>query len=67
MSRLSGFVPINFSLAGKLLVAAGVIGLILSALARFTNLQALPSVVTYMSIVAIPLGFYVIWAARKAE
>lgn len=67
MSRYSGFVPINFPLAGKLLAAAGVIGLILSAVTRFTNLQSLPSVITYMSLVAIPLGFYVFWAAPKAE
>lgn len=67
MSRSSGFVPINFRLGGKLLLAAGVLGLLFTGLAALTKLRAMPPLIIYASLAAIPLGLYMIFVVPRED
>jgi hypothetical protein len=61
MSRSSGFVPIKFRLAGKILLLVGVAGLLLTGLAGISGWFVVPSMVLYMSLAAIPISLYLIF------
>ncbi|MGD2252322.1 MAG: hypothetical protein PVF70_05330 [Anaerolineales bacterium] len=65
MSQLSGFVPIRFRIAGKLLLILGAIGLVLVGIAQLTAWFALPSAVWIASLVMLAVGLYLIWIARR--
>jgi hypothetical protein len=60
MSQQSGFVSIRFRLAGKLLLAAGFIGLSLAGIGALSGWFELPSMILYMSLAAIPISIYII-------
>lgn len=61
MSRSSGFVPIKFRLAGKILLLVGAAGLLLAGLAGISGWFVVPSMVLYMSLAAIPISLYLIF------
>lgn len=65
MSQLSGFVPIRFRIAGRLLLSIGAIGLVLVGVAQFTGWFALPSAVWIASLVMIAVGLYLIWIGHR--
>jgi hypothetical protein len=67
MSRFSGFIPINFRLAGKLLFIAGVIGLVLAGADSLSSMFSIPSLIIYLSLAAILAGLYMIFLGPKEE
>lgn len=65
MSRQSGFVPIQFHIAGKLLLVLSGIGLLAAAVAKLTAWFAFPSMALIMSLIAIPIGLYLVLVAPR--
>lgn len=67
MSQDSGFVPIRFHLAGRLLLALGVIGLILIGVSTLTGWFTLPSAVLILSLLLIVVSLYILIVAPKDD
>lgn len=60
MSRDSGFVPIRFHIAGRLLLLLGALGLVAVAIGALTGWFSLPSAILYVSLAAVPIGLYLL-------
>lgn len=60
MSRESGFVPIRFHIAGRVLLLLGAVGLTAAATGALTGWFSLPSVILYASLAAVPVGLYLV-------
>ena len=67
MSRRSGFVSIQFQVAGKILVAIGLIGSGMAVMSSLGQMFTLPLVVTLGSLVAVVLGLYLIFVVPREE
>jgi hypothetical protein len=65
VSQRSGFVPIRFRVAGKLLLILGAIGLVLVGIAQLSGWFALPSLVWIASLAMLVVGLYLIWVGRR--
>lgn len=58
MNRPAGFVPVNYRLAGKLLLILGIIGLLATGVGALTGWFRLPRVILIVSIALIPVSLY---------
>lgn len=67
MNRPAGFVPVNYRLAGKLLLILGGIGLITSVVDALTGWFGLPKIVPIVSLVLIPVSLYLLFIVPKEE
>jgi len=65
MSKLSGFVPIDFRRAGYLLLVTGIICLLLAGIASLTGWFILPQGVLVFGLVAIVISLYIILVSPK--
>lgn len=65
MSHPSGFVPIPFHLAGKVLCAMGIMGLGIALISRISQWFSLPSGIVYISIAFIVVGLYLIFVVPE--
>lgn len=63
MSQFSGFMPINFKLAGRILFVLGILGLIAVGISMITGWFTLPSLVGVFSLVMILVSLYLIFVA----
>lgn len=61
MSQFSGFVAINFQLAGKILLVLGTVGLVAVGVSKLTGWFTLPSVVVIFGLVMILASLYLIY------
>ncbi|MBU1130693.1 hypothetical protein KJ840_00995 [Patescibacteria group bacterium] len=62
---MSGFVPINFNLVGKVLLPLGIIFLLSKIISYFTKWFNIPNVLLFMGIGFIIIGLYLIFVAPK--
>ena len=67
MSRDSGFVPIRFNLAGKMLLVMGIIGLVVMGIDTLTGWFSLPSIILIVSAIMILVSLYLIVLPREKE
>ena len=67
MSQSSGFVPIKFHIAGKVLLVLGILGLILVGVSLLTGWFTLPPAVWILSGVAILLSLYLIFVVPREK
>jgi hypothetical protein len=67
MNRPAGFVPINYRLAGKLLLILGGIGLLATGVDALTSWFGLPTIVLIVSLVLIPVSLYLLFVVPKEE
>jgi hypothetical protein len=67
VSQFSGFVPINFRVAGIFLLIMGTTGLILVSISAITGWFALPSAVLITSLAAIPVSLYLFYIATREK
>ena len=67
MKHLPGFVPVNFYLAGKILLFIGIIGLVLFGISKITGWFVLPQVVLPFSLVTIPVSLYLIFVVPREK
>jgi hypothetical protein len=65
MNRPAGFIPINYRLAGKLLLIVGGIGLLVTGVDALTGWFRLPTVVFIVSLVSIPISLYLLKVPKK--
>ena len=65
VSQSSGFVPIRFHLAGKLLLILGLIGIVCYGIDALTGWFALPSAVLIVSLIFIPVSLYLIFVVPR--
>ena len=67
MKPFSGFVPINFKLAGRWVLLIGIIGLIVVAVSWLSDWFVVPSVVVIMSLAFIPISLYLMYVVPKED
>jgi hypothetical protein len=67
MNQPSGFVPIQFHMAGRILLVIGIIGIVLFTVARLTGWFALPPAILGVSIVVILVSLYLIFVVPREE
>lgn len=67
MSQDSGFVPIRFRLAGRLLLTLGVIGLLLVGASALTGWFTLPPAVLILSLLLIAVSVYILIVSPKDD
>jgi hypothetical protein len=68
VDQFSGFVPIRFRVAGKLLLGLSSLGFILTIVSRMTGWFALPAVVGMSSLILLLIGLYMFYlASRESE
>ena len=65
MNRPAGFVPVNYRLAGKLLLILGIIGLLATGVDALTDWFELPRVVVIVSLVFIPVSLYLLIVPKE--
>jgi hypothetical protein len=65
MSKFSGFVPIQFRIAGYLFLITGIICLLLVGLARLSGWFILPQAILVYGLIAIPVSLYLIFVPPK--
>lgn len=67
MSKPAGFVPIQFHLAGRILLAIGIIGLVSFGISTLTGWFALSPVTLGVSIALILVSLYLIFVVPREE
>ena len=67
MNRPAGFVPINYRIAGKVLLILGLIGLLVTGVDAITGWFGLPKVILIVSVVLIPVSLYLLFVVPKEE
>ena len=65
MSRQTGFVPIPFHFVGKILLAIGVIGSVITLVSNISRWYSLPFIVALFSVAAIIVGLYLIFVVPR--
>ncbi len=65
MSQRSGFVPIRFHLAGKILLVLGIIGLLAAGVDLFTGWFSFPTIIPIMCLVFTLVGLYLIFIVPR--
>ena len=65
MNRPAGFVPVNYRLAGRLLLILAGLGLLATGVDALTGWFGLPSVVWIASLVLIPISLYLLFVVPK--
>jgi hypothetical protein len=67
MNRPAGFVPVNYRLAGKLLLILGGMGLLATGVDALTGWFGLPTIVLIVSLVCLPVSLYLLFVVPKEE
>jgi protein-S-isoprenylcysteine O-methyltransferase Ste14 len=65
VSQRSGFVPIRFHLAGKILLVMGIIGLLAAAVDLITAWFGLPVIIPVTCLVFLFVGLYLIYVVPR--
>ncbi|HSR47551.1 MAG TPA: hypothetical protein VLL77_06130 [Anaerolineales bacterium] len=65
MSQQSGFVPINYRIAGAILLILGVVILLGAAFSKWIAALSLPPLAFPVGVVLSLVGLYVLWIARR--
>jgi hypothetical protein len=65
VSQRSGFVPIRFHLAGKILLTIGTIGLLAAGVDLITTWFGLSAIIPIMCLVFIFVGLYLIYVVPR--
>jgi hypothetical protein len=65
MNRPAGFIPINYRMAGRLLLVVGGLGLLVTGVDALTGWFGLPPVVFIVSLVCIPVSLYLLFVPKK--
>ena len=65
MSQFSGFVPIKFNLAGKLLIGLGVLGFLVIGVSILTGWFKISLLFLVVSLVLILMGSYMVLILSK--
>ncbi|MFW0862330.1 MAG: hypothetical protein ACKKL6_01975 [Candidatus Komeilibacteria bacterium] len=67
MKHLSGFVPVNLNLVGKILLILGLIILILKIGSLTIWLFTMPGVLLFIGVCSIIVGIYLIYIVPKID
>ena len=67
MSNEPGFVPVNFALAGKILVGVGGTALLLTLIGELTGWFTLSLFVLILAVVLVLVGLYMIFIVASQE
>jgi len=67
MNRPAGFVPVNYRLAGKLLLILAGIGLLATGVDALTGWFGLPTIILIVSLVCISVSLYLLFVVPKEE
>jgi hypothetical protein len=67
MSQPSGFVPVKFHLAGRILLIIGIIGLVLIGVSKLTGWYALPPSFLVFSLATILVSLYLIFVVPREK
>jgi hypothetical protein len=67
MSKPAGFVPIQFHMAGRILLVIGIIGLVSFGVSTLTGWFALPIATLGVSIALILISLYLIFFVPREE
>jgi hypothetical protein len=67
MSKPAGFVPIQFHMAGRILLVIGIIGLVSFGVSALTGWFALPIATLGVSIALILISLYLIFFVPREE
>jgi hypothetical protein len=67
MSKPAGFVPIQFHMAGRILLVIGIIGLVSFGVSTLTGWFALPTATLGVSIALILISLYLIFVVPREE
>jgi len=62
-----GLVPVNFNLAGKILLVISLLGIAAKIVAYFSNWFAMPNFVFYISLGLLVVSLYLIFAVPKEK
>ncbi len=65
MSQRSGFVPIRFHLAGKILLVMGIVGLIAAGVDLVTRWFSLPVIIPVLCVFIALVGLYLIFIVPR--
>lgn len=65
MSQRSGFVPIRFHLAGKMLLVMGIIGLLAAVIDLVTGWFGLPAIIPILCVIFTLVGLYLIYVVPR--
>ena len=65
MSQRSGFVPIRFYLAGRMLLVMGIVGLLAAGVDLITAWFGLPAIIPVMCIVFVLVGLYLVYIVPR--
>ena len=65
MNRPAGFVPVNYRLAGKLLLILGGIGLLATGVDALTGWFELPEAIFIISLLCIPVSLYLLVVPKE--
>ena len=65
MNRPAGFVPVNYRLAGKLLLILGGMGLLATGIDALTGWFGLPTIVLVVSLLCIPVSLYLLFVVPE--
>ncbi len=65
MSQRSGFVPIRFQLAGKILLILGIIGLLTTGVDLITAWFGLSAIIPITCLVFVIVGLYLIYVVPR--
>lgn len=67
MSQQSGFVPINYRIAGSALLVLGVVVLFAVVLGEWIAMLPLPPLALPVGVVLCLIGLYLLWIARRQD
>jgi len=65
MKYAPGLVPVNFRLAGKILLGLGIAGTLLKGIDCLIGWTSIPNVIFYVSLALITIGIYLIFVVPK--
>jgi O-antigen ligase len=65
MSRQPGFVPVNYGLAGAVLLGLGLLAMVARAVSPWLGGPELPSLAFPFGIILSLVGLYILWTSRR--
>ena len=65
MSQRSGFIPIRFHLAGKMLLVVGIIGLLAAGADLITGWFSLPAIIPIICLIFLLVGLYLVYIVPR--
>ena len=67
MKYLPGLVPINFNLAGKILLVISLLGIAVKAIEYFSDWYVMPNFLFYISLGLLVVSLYLIFVVPKEK